>query len=485
MSNTPSIKKNFFLNTAYQILSIITPFLTAPYVARVLGVDGIGINSYTSSLLSYFSMFAVLGTNFYGNREISKTRDDKTQCSKLFWEIEFLSVFTSSLIILLWLVFVAFSSEYKLYYFILSLSLFSNLFDISWFYSGLEQFKYTVGKNTVVKLVGIALIFLFVKKPSDLWLFILINSGIGLLGNMSMWFSLKRFLVKINFSELKIFRHLKETLIYFIPTIATSIYQVLDKVLIELITNEISQNGFYEQTNKIISLAKTLCYSSLVGVVGSRNSYLFEKGKYEELKDKLNKTVGLVMFLSVGSCFGLIGIAQNFIPIFFGEGYEPSILLLQLMSPTLCIIGISVCMSSLYYVPAGLRSKSCYFEIAGAVLNLILNLILIPHLKSVGAVIGTLAAESLIAVLYIVFSNNYFSFGKLFACIWKKIIAASIMLVYLLLIQNLQIKPIFLLVIQLIGGATIYVVSLLALRDKDLVGVFEIVKQKIVQLKPK
>jgi O-antigen/teichoic acid export membrane protein len=102
--STPSIKKNIVLSTAYQILTLITPFITAPYVSRVLEPDGIGVYSFTNSILSYFTMFAVLGTSSYGARQIARVRDDIDKLSKNFFEIELLSIVTSSICIALWLI---------------------------------------------------------------------------------------------------------------------------------------------------------------------------------------------------------------------------------------------------------------------------------------------------------------------------------------------------------------------------------------------
>lgn len=464
-----SIKKNILLNTAYQILTIITPFITSPYLARVLGADRIGINSYAHSLVSYFTMFAALGTYSYGVREISRTRDDKDLNTKIFWEIELLTVFTTAIMIFGWVIFLFFVNENKILYIILTLNLLSTLFNINWFYVGIEQFKYTVTRNTIVKIIGIVLILTLVKSPKDLWLFVTINSVSGLLGNISMWFGLKKFLVKIPFKSINIWPHFKETLVYFIPTIATSIYHVLDKTLIGIITKDSFQNGYYEEANKIVSLIKSLSYSSVTAVLGARNSYLYGEKKYDEIKIKINKAIDVIFFMTIGACFGLIGVAKNFIPFFLGNKFEPTILLLQLLSPTLIIIGISVTMNNLYYIPAGLKKISCFFEITGAAVNLTLNLVLIPRLQSNGAVIGTLIAESVIALLYIIFSKGFLTFKTLFYLSWKKIIAAILMLFSLYLINLIPIPKAYILFMQIFIGALIYTGSLLLLRDKFLI----------------
>lgn len=481
MSLQPSIKKNFILSTLYQILTVITPFITAPYLARVLGAEKIGISSYSYSIVTYFVMFSSLGTATYGIREISRTRENKQLNTKLFWEIEILSVITSSCMLCLWIILILFSPNYRIIFTILTFSILTTMLDISWFYNDLEEFKYTVTRNSIVKILGVILIILFVKKPSDLWIFIFINGITGFLGNLSMWITVRKFLVPINFKELKIIPHFKETFIYFIPTIASTIYQVLDKTLIGLITQKPSQVGYYEEATKIINLLKSFCYTSISNVLGTRNSFLFEQNNITEMKSNISKTIDFVLFMSIGACFGIIGISRLFIKFFLGNNFETSIFYLQLLSPTLIIVGISTVANNLYFIPAGLRKKSCFFEVCGAFVNLIFNLILIPHLSSIGAIIGTLIAESIISILYIFFSKGIITFTDLIKLSYKKIIAAFIMLLCISLIDKLKINDSLILILQIISSSFVYLIILLLLKDKNVFLLYRKLTNKFVK----
>lgn len=478
-----SIKKNFFLSTLYEILCVIVPFITAPYASRVLGAANIGIYSYTNSILMYFSLFALLGTATYGKREISRTREDKNVNSKLFWEIEILSIFTSLIAIVGWGIFILFTSEYKLYYLILTLTLLSKMFDISWFYKGLEEFKYTVTRSSVVKILGVVCLFCFVKTEKDLWIYFLFHTGIDLFGNISMWIPLKKFLVKVNPKTFTYKNHLKSTLVYFIPTIATSIYTVLDKTLIGLITKSPEENGYYEQATKIISIVKTLAFLSLNAVVGVRSSYLFEQNKTQEIKDKISQTINFNLLMSFGCCAGLIGVASNFVPLFYGPGYENVIPILMLLSPVLLITGISTCLNDLYFTPSGQIKKSAKYVIIGAVTNLVFNVLLIPKFKGIGAVLGTLIAESIIMILYICFCKGFLTFSTVFKHSWKKIIAAAVMFVYLIFVKKYFSNAFILLLVQICGGVFIYFALLLLLRDSAIRFIFSWINSKIKKIK--
>lgn len=463
--NEPDIKKNLVLSTMYQILIIITPFITAPYISRVLGSSIVGIYSYTYSIEMYFSMFAALGTVNYGTREIARNRKNKKKLSQLFWEIELLTVFTTLICLIGWGILVIISKEYKIYFAILTCYLFATLLDISWFYTGIEQFKYIVSQNALFKIIGVIFIFLFVKSSQDFAKYIAIMALSTLLGNLSMWIYLPKFLKKVDWKTLHIFSHLRETLIYFIPTAATSIYTVLDKTLIGLITQNTSQNGYYEQATKVINMAKAVTFSSLNSIFGARISFLFSEKKYNEIRSKIKQSIDYILFMGIGICFGIIGVSARFVPCFFGEGYNEVIILLQMLSPIVVIIGISNCLGTQYYTPAGLRSLSAKFVIVGAVLNLILNLILIPNFSARGAVIASIFAESAITILYLKYCSSYMSINYIIKLIWKKLIAGVVMLVLIQCIDKIIVSNLAAVVVEFCIGVFTYTICLVILKD--------------------
>lgn len=479
--NNPSIRKNFIYSSFYQILILITPFITAPYISRVLGVDGVGIYSYTYSIMTYFSMFAGLGVLSYGNREIAQHRDNKEECSKLFYEMELLIIINTCITIVVWGIFVVLYVEYRMYLFILTIHLIGVMFDISWFFGGLEKYAYIVRKNIVCKLLSILLLFLLIKDSNDLWLYILIISGFTALGNISMWTCLPRFLTKVDFKNLAVKRHFKSMIVYFIPTIATSVYTVLDKTLIGAITKDNFENGYYEQATKIINMAKAITFTSLNSVMAPRISYLFANNKMNEIHSKIEKTLNYILLIGIASTFGIIGISKGFIPWFFGNGYDSVIYLLRLFSPIIIIIGISNCVGSLYYTPVGLRVQSTKYIIIGSCVNLVLNLCFIPYWGSFGAVVASLIAESIIAILYVHFSNGFVTLHMIVTLSWKRIIAACVMLVIILLIGIRKESTISLTVIQIGVGSISYFLILLLLKDNFLYKMLLEIHQKMIK----
>ena len=475
-----SIKKNFAYSLAYQILILVTPFITTPYISRVLGADGVGIYSYTNSIIAYFTLFAALGTVSYGTREIAQHRDDKAQLSKLFWEIEIMTIISSLVCLAAWILFICVSKEYRIYYIALTPLILGTHFDISWFYSGCEQMKYNVIRNSAVKIIGIIALFVFIRTKDDLIWYVVINSLVQMLGNLTMWTYLPKFLEKIDFRTITLKHHFKETLVYFVPTIATSIYTVLDKTLIGVITKDEYQNGYYEQATKIVNIIKSLVFTSVNSVMGARISYLFASDKIDEIKEKISLSLDYIMFLGFGCVFGISAVANVFIPIFCGKGYEPVVNLLYVLSPIVLIIGISNSLGSLYYTPSGQRAKSAKIIVLGSVVNLILNLIFIPKLGGTGAVISSLIAETLISVLYLRFSHGFMTVGMILQKSWKRLIAGAIMLIAVMLINtNIHIMPILQLILEIAAGVLIYIGLLAMMKDSMIKWGLEFIRGKV------
>ena len=234
-----SITKNYLYNLSYQILVMIIPLITTPYVSRVLGATNIGIYSYTLSITTFFILFGSLGIALYGQREIAYEQDDKKKYSYTFWEIVVLRCITMTISTLIYyFVFAVGNNDYNLYYKILIVELIGNMIDISWFFQGLEEFKKTVLRNTLVKLISLVLILTLVKKPDDLPIYFVIYVLSTLLGNLSLWLYLPKYLTKVKIKDLKIFRHLKPTISLFIPQIAIQVYTLLVKTMIGTIISD-------------------------------------------------------------------------------------------------------------------------------------------------------------------------------------------------------------------------------------------------------
>ena len=278
--------------------------------------------------------------------------------------------------------------------------------DAAWFFQAMENFRTLMVQNFVVKLVGLVCVFCFVRDADDLVLYILIQAGSTLLSNLLMRLRLAGVVVRVPLRQLRFRRHLRETMVYFIPTVATSVYTVLDRTMIGLLTHNLVESGFYEQAHKIVNTL-LVAITSLNVVVGVRTSYLFGQNRRGEIRRHIVSTFRFMYLLSFPLAAGLAACAANFVPWFYGKEYAEVAPLLVMFAPLLFTIGTSNVLGNLYLTPSGRRALSNRAIIAGAVVNFLLNLALIPFIGAYGAVIASVAAESCIAVLYLRYSSRF------------------------------------------------------------------------------
>lgn len=481
----PDVKLNVVYDTLYRILTTITPFITAPYVARVIGAEGIGIQSYTQSIQSYFIMFASLGTAVYGSREVARVRDNEETLSKIFWELELMCVLTTSVCFLLWIPLVIGSTEYGKIYLVLSLGVIGTAVDISWFYTGLEKFRSIVTRNTVVKIAEIVLLFTLVKSSDDLLIYISISAVTSFLCFISYWAGLGRLVKRVPFRELRVMRHLKGTFIFFLPSIASSIYLMLDKPLLKWITGDNAEIGYYQQAQKFIDVLKSIVFTSINSVVGVRMSNLYARNEKNQIKRNFSQSLNYILFMGFGCAFGLSSVAKGLVPVFYGPGYDKVVPLIYLFSPIVIIIGVSNCLEMQYFTPCGRRAESIRYLVVGAVVNLCLNIALIPSLKAFGATLATLIAETVITVQYIHNSRSFISFGEIWRTGWRKLVAGFMMMCAVLLVGMLKVNTILLLCIQVVTGVIVYAGLLLLFKDmwlisflNDILVRFHIIRKK-------
>lgn len=449
------IKKNFVYNTLYQILILILPFITVPYVSRTLGTTGVGIYSYTYSIVYYFMLIGMLGINNYGNRTIAKSRDDKQVLSQNFWSIYSLQIIMNIIMIIFYVVYICvINNQYKLISVIQLIYLISNMFDINWFFFGLEKFKLTVTRNTIIKFISLILIFTFVKDNNDLWIYVLILSLSTLISQLLLF----PFLFKeIGFEKIKfkdIMKHIKPCLVLFIPVIAISLYKVMDKIMIGVFSN-MSEVGFYEQAEKIINLPLGII-TSLGTVMLPRISNLAEKGKNDEILEYIKKSINFMMFLAFPIVFGLCSISNKFIPLFLGEDFFKSSTLIYLLSPTIIFIAFANVIRTQYLIP---KEKDKIYIISvtiGAIINLLFNIICIPNYGSVGACFGTLGAEFFV-MFYQAFSIRKELPIKRYLCNCIQFLLKSIIMFLILAIVNLlKVSDTILIILDLLIGMVVY-----------------------------
>jgi O-antigen/teichoic acid export membrane protein len=430
-SQGKNVVKNYFFNVLYQIFVLVAPLITAPYIARVLQTEKIGQYSFTSSIINFFVLFAALGFGYYAQREIAAKQGDKKQQSIVFWEIiivRFFSVTFSVLILLLLCLYKVFGEYTELMFYWIP-SILAVEFDVTFLFQGNENFKIIVLRNLLIKTGTILATFLLVKTTGDLWIYILITSVGTFFSQASLIVSIPRYLVKVSISELHPAKHIIPTIRLFIPTIAVSVYTILDKTFIGLlvtgqyeetingITHSVKfadiENGYYEQSEKIVKVFLTIL-TSLGIVIAPRNSKEFENGEMDRFIGNIYLATNYTWCFGIPLTFGIAAIAPNFIPWFLGQGYDKCINLMQMFAPLVLVIGMSNVYGLQYLIPAKKDKSFTVSILIGAIINTTCNLCLIPTMWSYGAVIGSLIAETSVTGSMIFIARKEISVTKVF-----------------------------------------------------------------------
>lgn len=440
---------NLGFQTFYQILITVLPLITAPYLSRILGAESLGIFSYTNSVASYFTLFAFLGTLSYGTRAIASNQSDKKIRSVTFWEIYLLQVFSSAVCIAAYFIYIIlFCNDNQLISIIQGIALIGTLTDISWLYFGMEDFRLTVTVNGIVKVISVTCILLFVKEKQDLWIYTLIMVSSIVISNILLWIPMHKVVDLCEIKNIKIMtitKHIKPNIVLFIPLLAMSVYHVMDKTMLGSIST-FEQSGFYYNSDRVVStpvgIINGFCTVMLPRITAFRNEN--ETSKANEYFFLSIKGIGMI---TSAMAFGLAAIANEFIPIFYGPGYDTCILLMIFLSPILIIKGYCYIARMLYLVPAKRENVYIGSVIAGAITNLIANCILIPRYGAFGAVIGTLISEFI-------------------SCVWQ----------YLFMLKYINyLRPLLSSLVYMVFGIAMYVIVKFSMRflSNGLLGLFE------------
>lgn len=474
MAKKKSLGVNYLFSVSYQILVIILPVITTPYISRVLGADGVGAYNYIYSFAHIAGIIAALGTNKYATREVAYHQNNKEENTKLFSEIMVLRFICFCIVFLAYTSGLAILKNHRELYLIMSLDILAVLFDISWFFQGLEEFKITVIRNFLIKIISVGLMFLLVKNPNDVWKYTLIMSGAMAAGQLTMWPYLKKYINRPYFTGLDIKKHVLPSLVFFIPTISIQVYTYLDKILIGMICTE-ADVGFYSQAEKIVKLVLTII-SSFGVVLMPRMAVLLKNKNFELVNQNIRRSFSFVSIIGFPMMFGLIVVAPEFVPWFLGSGYEPSIVILKVLSPLILVMGIASTTGASILIPLGRQKFYNISIISGTIVNLILNLLLIPKYASFGAAVATIIAETTVTLSELFFMRDYLDVPNIIKDNYKYLFCTVVMSFVLLVAKGFFPGGIIGIMGLVIIGCIVYGLQLLIMHDSFLLFILNKVR---------
>ena len=455
------VLKNYLYNLSYQLLIIVLPVITTPYITRVFSSSALGSYGYYNSIVTYFILLATLGVANYGTKEISGHRKE---VQKTFWGIYSLQVLATCLALVLYIaVCLIIPSMNNLIAYILGFSLLSRGLDISWLFQGMEDFKKITVRNTAVKLLGVASIFIFVKKPSDLYLYIVLLVGYDLLGQLSMWLPAREHIGRPHLDIVYAKQHIKPVILLFLPQIAISLYITLDRTMLGALSST-TDVGIYDQALKFLNILLTIV-TSLGSVMLLRVSNLLSSGNQKAV-NKLHEmsflVYNLVIFPMVA---GILIVNKDFVNFFLGKDFQDARYAIAIMVFRMFFIGWTNIMGIQILIPHNKNREFMLSTTIPAFFSVGLNILLIPSLGYIGASIVSVSTEGLVWLIQLYFTRSYLKEIKILPSMLKILAASLVMYGILYVIQPLIHFPsVVNVLISALLGLLIYAGLVLALR---------------------
>lgn len=459
------VLKNYSYNLLYQLLAIILPFITTPYVTRVFTSSDLGTYGYYSSIVGYFLLAASLGINTYATKEISGHTLDR---SKVFWEIYTIQWITSGISLLLyilvcWLV----PGMNNPVAYILGISLISKGLDISWLFQGVEDFKKLTIRNMLVRILGVISIFLFVRQESDLYLYVFLLTFYELLGQLSMWFPARVWIHKPKITISEVNRHLLPVVTLFLPQIAISLYTILDRTLLGLYAST-RDVGLYEQASKLITILLTIV-TSLGSVMLPRVSHLIALKQYKAVL-KLYEFSFLVYNMIIFPVIaGMLIVNDNFIQFFLGSEFQDAKYAIMIMVWNMFFIGWTNIIGIQILIPHNKHKQFMVSTTIPAFFSIACNLVLIPYLGYIGAAITSVLTESVVWFIQLYYARDIMKELTIIPHVIKVALATAVMSGILLLIRSLiKFSPFLNVIFLAFVGIIVYGAIIIIFKIVDL-----------------
>ena len=466
--------KNYLYNVGYQVLAIIVPLITSAYVSRVLRPEGVGANSFTNSIIQYFILFANMGIGYYGNRQIAYVREKKSQMTKTFWEIQIVKTIMTLYAFVAFEIFMIFYSKQPEYMWAQSLNLVAVAFDISWFYEGIEDFKVTVLKNSLVKILSMIAIFMFIKGPNDVTLYIIVLALSTLIGNLTLWPNIVRDLDRINIKLLNPWQHFFPMAELFIPQIATQVYVQLNKTMLGVMISETS-SGYYQYSDNLVKLILALVTATGT-VMLPHVANAVSHGNMNKVNKMLYKSFDFVSAVSYPMMFGLAAISLTLATKYYGPGYGPVGPAMMIESIVILIIAWSNVLGVQYLLPMHKQRAFTISVTLGAFINLALNIPLIKIWGLNGAMWSTVLSELAVTLYQLWAVKDMLSIRSLFSSTWTYFLSGLCMFIVVFW-MNTHLKDTWLMLgVEVLIGIVVYAVFIVVLKAKiidqlkDLVG---------------
>ena len=395
-----SIKRNFLYNTAYQILLIITPLVTTPWLSRTIGAAGNGIFTYTQSIANYFVLVSTLGISNYGVREVAACGDDRIERSRVFWETITMSASVGLLVLVVYIAYVIIlGGEYKLYWILWGMWVLGSVADPSWLFFGCQEFRMPTIRSFATRLLSVVAILYFVRDAGDTWAYVAAISGAYMLNSLLLWPFVCRHVDWYRPSINAALSRLAPNITLFVPVLAVSLYTLMDKVMLKSMT-DVFQVGLYDYAEKISKMPMAVV-TALGAVVLPKMTEVVSAGRLEEGVRLVGDTMWFMLACAFALSFGIAAVAPEFVPLFFGEGYEACVTLMRVLCSVIPLICATNVLGVQYLLPCHRDRDFTLSVILGAIVNVFVNLQAIPKAEAMGAAWATVVSEVVVLLIQV------------------------------------------------------------------------------------
>ncbi len=466
-----SIVYNSIFNVIYQLLNVIFPFITSMYVSHVLEADGVGKVAYAQNIVSYFTTLAPLGVISYGVKEIAKTRGNQEQRNKCFSELFLINIFSTTAFVLMYYSIISqmeiFSSEKNLYYICGSLIIL-NYINVDWFYQGIEEYGYITLRSSIIKVIALITLVTFVKNKNDYILYALIsNLAIG--GNYIFNIIHIRKFVRLQWENIQLKRHIKPELILAFNILLSNIYSKVDITMLGVLKSE-AVVGYYSNAFKIVNMILCACLA-ITDVLLPRLSYSYQNNK-KMYSNMINTGLEIICFIIIPTTIGLNLIAEVMIPLLFGDTFRPAILTVMVLSPLILIKGFGNLACYQVAISSGNEKKQTIAYSIGGILNIILNIILIPQFCQNGAAIASVVSELSLNLIILVLLKDIVDIRISLKYIKSIIISSLIMGIVVEIILILTTHTIISCIFAVVAGMITYIITGYIMKNKIILYAF-------------
>lgn len=455
-----TLARNISYNIINQIIALIVPLISAPYVARIFNAELIGSYSYVLANSSYFVLLENLGFTLYGQIKIASVQDDLGERSRIFKEIYTLKwiLMIISLILYGFVILSIDGTLTKRLGAIMFLNIIANGIDVTWFFNGLELFKTTAVRNIIVRVISLIFVLLLVKNAEDIYLYAIIMQGATLSAYLLVLPLVKKYIVFNGSKNLCLKKHIKPALVYFIPGLVTTIFSSTDKTMLGTMCSNY-EVGVYEQANKIAQICMG-AISAIGNVLMPRATYLYHhENNSDNANNLLYKSLKIVLFISVPVAFGISAISDEFIPFFFGPGYEKSSFLLNILSFNVAFTAWSNLIGQQCLISRDKQGKYNKAVIISAILNVIFNFFLIKGFQSEGAAHASVVASIGNLAMIIWMCRDELCIKKIFKGLFKYMLASIIMYIVVRKICYWKAGTVYSLFVHILIGIVIYMLT--------------------------